>query len=65
MHLKLDELIRAAGGARNTMIDLERMSDAELKKLQAQFKRIGQKAGQTSQRVEAVKEEIEDELHSR
>jgi low affinity Fe/Cu permease len=65
VHLKRDELIRAIGGARNTMVDLERMSDAELQKLQAQFKRIGQKAGQTSQRVEAVKEKIKDEIHSR
>ena len=31
VHLKLDELIRAVGGARNTMVDLERMSDEELK----------------------------------
>ena len=65
VHLKLDELIRAIGGARNTMVDLERMSDAELQKLQAQFKRIGQKADHTNQRADAVKEEIEDELHSR
>ena len=47
------------------MVDLERMSDAELQKLQAQFKRIGQKADHTSQRVEAVKKEIKDEIHSR
>ena len=65
VHLKLDELIRAVGGARNTMVDLERMSDAELQKLQAQFKRIGQKADESGQRVEAVKEEIEEELRSR
>ena len=28
VHLKLDELIRALGGARNQMVDLERLSDA-------------------------------------
>ncbi len=27
VHLKLDELIRAVGGARNHMVDLERLSD--------------------------------------
>jgi len=65
VHLKLDELIRAVSGARNTMVDLERMSDEELKQLQAQFQRISQKADQTNGRVQAVKEEIEDELESR
>src|SRR3954447_21882186 len=30
LHLKLDELIRALDGARNNMIDLDRLSDAEL-----------------------------------
>ena len=65
VHLKLDELIRAIGGARNTMVDLERLSDAELQELQAQFKRISHKADQTNGRVEAVKEEIEEEIQSR
>ncbi len=65
VNLKLDELIRAVGGARNTMVDLERMSDEELKQLQAQFKRISRKADQTNGRVEAVKEEIEEEIQSR
>ena len=65
VHLKLDELIRAVSGARNTMVDLERMSDEELKQLQAQFQRISQKADQTNGRVEAVREEIENEIESR
>jgi low affinity Fe/Cu permease len=65
VHLKLDELIRAVAGARNTMVDLERMSDEELKQLQAQFKRISRNADQTGERVEAVKEEIEEEIQSR
>jgi low affinity Fe/Cu permease len=39
MHLKLDELIRAARGARNTLIDLEDMSDEELDALQKEFER--------------------------
>jgi low affinity Fe/Cu permease len=65
VNLKLDELIRAIGGARNTMVDLERMSDEELKQLQAQFERISRKADQTNGRVEAVKEEIEEEIESR
>jgi low affinity Fe/Cu permease len=37
MHLKLDELIRAVKGARNQLVDLENLSDDDLKKLEAQF----------------------------
>jgi low affinity Fe/Cu permease len=44
MHLKLDELIRAIQGARNRLVDLEDLSDDELKKLQEQFARLHKKA---------------------
>jgi low affinity Fe/Cu permease len=37
VHLKLDELIRALKGARNELVDLEDLSDEELKKLEKQF----------------------------
>ena len=37
IHLKLDELIRSIQGARNTLIDLEEMSEQELDRLQRQF----------------------------
>jgi len=40
MHLKLDELLRAAKNARNQLIDLENMTDAELDDLQQEFKRL-------------------------
>jgi low affinity Fe/Cu permease len=40
IHLKLDELIRAAKGARNTLVDLEDLSDEELKKLHQEFQRL-------------------------
>jgi low affinity Fe/Cu permease len=46
IHLKLDELIRAVKGARNTLVDLENLSDAELQKLQEEFQRLStSKAG--------------------
>lgn len=45
MHLKLDELIQAVKEARNEMIDLEDMSDAELDRLQDEFKRIRNSRG--------------------
>jgi len=44
MHLKLDELIRALKKARNELVDLEDLSDEELKKLEEQFKNLRQKA---------------------
>src|SRR5437899_8078989 len=44
VHLKLDELIRALKGARNQLVDLEDLSDEELKKLEEQFQRLRKKA---------------------
>ena len=43
-HLKLDELIRAIKAARNELVDLEDLSDEELQKLEAQFRRMRQRA---------------------
>lgn len=40
LHLKLDELIRAKSGARNSMIDLERLNDEQLARLQEEFDRL-------------------------
>jgi low affinity Fe/Cu permease len=44
MHLKLDEVIRALKAARNELVDLEDLSDEELKKIEQQFKELRQKA---------------------
>jgi len=38
--LKLDELLRAVKGARNSLIDLEDLTDDELRKLQEDFRRL-------------------------
>ena|SRR5438874_2138306 len=40
INLKLDELIRAVDKARNTMIDIERLSDPELEALHARYERL-------------------------
>jgi low affinity Fe/Cu permease len=40
MHLKLDELIRAVASARNRLVHLEDLSDAELASLETEFKRL-------------------------
>jgi low affinity Fe/Cu permease len=44
VHLKLDEIIRALKGARNELVDLEKLSDEDLNKLEKQFERLRQKA---------------------
>jgi low affinity Fe/Cu permease len=44
VHLKLDEIIRALGKARNELVDLEELSDEELDKLEDQFRRLRTKA---------------------
>src|SRR5689334_25311361 len=40
IHLKLDELLRAVSSARNSLVDLENFSDAELEKLAKEFQRF-------------------------
>ena len=49
--LKLDELIRAVGGARNSLVDMEHMSDEELARLQSEFEMLcNQAAGHRKKR---------------
>ena len=43
-HLKLDEIIRALEGARNELIDLEKLADEDLASLKKQFERVREKA---------------------
>ena len=40
VHLKLDELISSMEGARNRLVDLQNLSDEELRVLQEQFKKL-------------------------
>ena len=56
VHLKLDELIRALGGARNKLVDLEKLSDDDLKSLEAEFEKLRQKAEGAKEEVEELKE---------
>jgi low affinity Fe/Cu permease len=44
VHLKLDEVIRALKGARNQLVNLEDLSDEDLKKLEKQFKSMRARA---------------------
>lgn len=40
IHLKLDELLKGVSGARTGLVDLEDLSDKELKKLETEFKKL-------------------------
>lgn len=53
VHLKLDELIRANKNARNSLLGLEAMSDAELADLQREFERLRNEVAQHRARVRA------------
>jgi low affinity Fe/Cu permease len=44
LHVKLDELIRAMKGARNSLLDLDNLSDEELEHIRASFSKIAAKA---------------------
>jgi low affinity Fe/Cu permease len=55
VHLKLDELIRAVGPARNKLVDLEKLSDDELKKLEGEFEKVRKKAQGAKEEVEELK----------
>ena len=58
VHLKLDELIRSIDNARNQLVNIDRLSDEDLRKLEAQFQRISKKADETIGRVEDVVEDV-------
>jgi low affinity Fe/Cu permease len=55
VHLKLDEMIRALKSARNQLVDLEDLSDEDLKKLEEQFQRLRTKSERNGTRSRKVK----------
>jgi low affinity Fe/Cu permease len=59
VHLKLYELIRALGPARNKLVDLEKLSDDELKSLETEFEKLRKKAEGAKEEVEELKETAE------
>jgi low affinity Fe/Cu permease len=65
IHLKLDELIRSIGSARNTLVDLEDLSDEELERLQKEFERLRKQNVNEPQAVKEVVEEAEKELEAK
>jgi low affinity Fe/Cu permease len=60
LHLKLDELIKATKGARNKMIDLDKLSDEQLKELEEEYKRICAKEGGDTGQLKAITGELNE-----
>jgi len=54
-HLKLDEIIRALKGARNELIDLEKLADEDLVSLEKQFERVRKKAERNGNNAGGIK----------
>ena len=48
IHLKLDELIRAVDSARNRLMNLEHCTDEELALIEAEFKKLRERAPHTN-----------------
>ena len=62
IHLKLDELIKGVEGARTGMVDLEEMTDEELKELQEEFKRIHERRKGDMRQAAEKAEQVGDEV---
>src|SRR2546426_7834313 len=61
IHLKLDELLRGVKGARTGLVDLEELTDEELKRLQEEFKRLRERHGdEVRNGVEEGEEELDE-----
>ena len=57
VHLKLDELIRPLSGARNKLVDLEKLSDDELKSIETEFEKVRATADRANEKISEMKEE--------
>jgi low affinity Fe/Cu permease len=58
IQLKLDELIRAAEGARTSLVDLEDLSDEEILRLKKEFERLHQREAGMSADAEVEQLEV-------
>lgn len=66
IHLKLDELIRSADGARNHLVNLQELTDEELEQLQAEFTKLRERnTVAAAEPIAELEENVEDELDRR
>lgn len=64
LHLKLDEIIRSLGDARNSFVDLEDLSDEDIARIQGEFIRLKQKAHEDPSNDQTVGEIIEEAVEN-
>jgi len=64
IHLKLDELIRSNTRARDSLVDLESLSDEELTRLQEEFQNFRKRHGLLEEKVEALEDALDNEVSS-
>lgn len=66
IHLKLDELIRSTSRARNSLVNLENLTDDELGKLQEEFIKLQKRAKlKEPKEADSSKPELEEKLKLR
>jgi len=65
LHLKLDELIRVSESARNTLLDLENMTEEELERVKGSFTKLAGRTQDNTLLREAADdlETAEEEIH--
>ncbi|HEX8097424.1 MAG TPA: low affinity iron permease family protein, partial [Pyrinomonadaceae bacterium] len=61
----LDELIKATSGARNDVIDLDKLSDEQLKQLEEEYKHICANSGGPSDHERSVMDDVKEEKGAR
>ena len=64
IHLKLDELIHGVSGARNSMVNLESLSDEKLLELQHEFEKLQLEYGLHPHHVEHIAKAVEARKHN-
>lgn len=60
LHLKLDELLRGVEGARDSLIDLEALSDEELVRLEREFHELQKRGQGDADRLQAIRKERDE-----
>ena len=65
IHLKLDELIRAAQGARTSLVNLESLPDERLLALQQEFERLQAEFGIEDSHTQHIEHELKARKHRR
>ena len=63
VHIKLDELLHGVKGARDSMVNLEELSDEEIEDMQNQFRKMHERyALELSRRTQSPKNTIKKEI---